>query len=169
MSLSETDRQRLDFTSTRIQFLSLCKCVFLWNGTKKSNHKRESRSLGRSGKQKWTQTSKIIPLLHFLFYLSSFFSSLSWKSLFYLFTARWRVRHSNLKIKRKKTRLFMNQQCVSMWVDKTASSCLVSFSLSYSVGQKVMPTGFRSHWKGPCSSPQRHCVWRAKSILSFKK
>lgn len=46
----------------------------------------------------------------------------------------------------------MNQQCVTMWVDKTASSCLVRFSLSYSVGQKVMPTGCKSHWKGSSCS-----------------
>lgn len=60
--------------------------------------------------------------------------------------------------------LSMNQQCVSMWVDKTASSRLVRFSLSYSVGQKVMPTGFKSHWKGPSCSA-RYCFWASNGFF----
>lgn len=66
--------------------------------------------------------------------------------------------------KKKKARLSMNQQCVSLWVDKTGSSCLVSFSLSYSIGQKVMATGFKSHWKdSSCSA--RYCLCKVCFIL----
>lgn len=173
MSLSEIDRHRASTLPPPESNLLVYLCINVFSSEmdKKPNRKRESRPLDHFGKQNWTQpAAKKKFYFHTLFNLSSFFSSLSEngeKTFFYLLTACWHVRHSNLKIKRKKTRLFMNQQCVSMWVDKTASSCLVRFSLSYSVGQKVMPTGFKSHWKGPSCSA-RYCLWLAKLFYYWK-
>ena len=127
--------------------------------------KRKSQPSDPGRKQKWT-LNKIL-LSHFVLFL--FFVSLSWngkkKQTFLSFHRLLVCQAFRLEVKKKKTWLSMNQQCVSMWVDKTASSCLVRFSLSYSVGQKVMPMGFKSHWKGPSYSA-RYCL--ACKVLFFR-
>lgn len=115
---------------------------------KSQTMKRESWPLNYSRKQRWQKQN--------------------------LFCARRCVTHSKLEVKERKekkgrkkttTLLFMNQQCVSVWVDKTAASCFDRFSLSYSVGRKVVPISLKSHWKGPSCSA-RYCLWLALSFFS---
>lgn len=166
--------ERLNFASPRIQFaLSLCVNVLpFWNGQKSQTIKENLSlwiSLGsRNGPDQHLKNSTFTLCFIFLLSSSPFHETVKKKKAFSIFSVLVGVSSIKPGDKKKKTRLFMNQQCVSMWVDKTASSCLVSFSLSYSVGQKVMPTGSKSHWKGP-STPARYCLWIAVVFFLVKE